>query len=80
MKIEEMKDVFLNSANFPPHAFLTLVPPIGYALNLKHWTSSQKLAKHLSFHMKNFDLCLKENLIRKTSFFQKAHLPKAGIV
>jgi hypothetical protein len=35
MKIEEMGEVFLNSANFAPHAFLTLAPPSGYALNLK---------------------------------------------
>ena len=26
MKIEEMADVFLNLANFAPHAFLTLAP------------------------------------------------------
>ena len=35
MKIEEMAGVFLNSANFASHAFLTLAPPSGYALNLK---------------------------------------------
>ena len=35
MKIEEMEDVFLKSANFASHAFLTLAPPSGYALNLK---------------------------------------------
>jgi hypothetical protein len=35
MKIEEMADVFLNSANFAPHALLTLAPPSGNALNLK---------------------------------------------
>ena len=35
MKIEEMADVFLNSANFAPHALLTLAPPSDYALNLK---------------------------------------------
>ena len=35
MKIEEMEDVFLNSANFASHALLTLAPPSGYALNLK---------------------------------------------
>jgi hypothetical protein len=35
MKIEETADVFLNSANFAPHAFLTLAPPSGYTLNLK---------------------------------------------
>jgi hypothetical protein len=35
IKIEEMADVFLNSANFEKHTFLTLAPPSGYALNLK---------------------------------------------
>ena len=35
IKIEEMVDVFLNSANFASHAFLTLEPPSGSALNLK---------------------------------------------
>jgi hypothetical protein len=35
MKIEEMADVFLNSANFAPHALLMLAPHSGYALNLK---------------------------------------------
>ena len=34
-KIKEMSDVSLNLANFAPHAFLTLAPPSGYALNLK---------------------------------------------
>ena len=32
---KEMADVFLNLANFPKHALLTLAPPSGYALNLK---------------------------------------------
>jgi hypothetical protein len=35
MKIEEMADVFLSSANFALHALLTLAPPSSYALNLK---------------------------------------------
>jgi hypothetical protein len=35
MKIEEIADVFINSANFAPHAFLTLAPPSGFSLNLK---------------------------------------------
>jgi hypothetical protein len=35
MEIEEMADVFLNLANFAPHALLFLSPPSGYALNLK---------------------------------------------
>ena len=33
--IEEIKDVFQDSANFAPHALLTLAPPSDYALNLK---------------------------------------------
>ena len=35
MKIEEMADVFLNSANFVKHTFLNLAPSSGYAVNLK---------------------------------------------
>ena len=35
MKIEEMADIFLNSANFASHALLNLAPPSSYALNLK---------------------------------------------
>ena len=35
MKIEDVADVFLNLSNFASHAFLTLAPPSGYALNLK---------------------------------------------
>ena len=34
MKIEEMADVFLNSANFASHVLLTLALPTGYALNI----------------------------------------------
>ena len=35
MKIEEMADVFLNLANFAPHALSNLTWPSSYALNLK---------------------------------------------
>ena len=35
MKIEELADVFLKSANLASHAFLTFAPPSRYALNLK---------------------------------------------
>ena len=35
MKIEEMVDVFLYSANFSQHMFLTLVPPSGLYFELK---------------------------------------------
>ena len=34
-KIEEMVDIFLNSANFEPDALLALAPPSSYVLNLK---------------------------------------------
>jgi hypothetical protein len=44
MKIEEMEDVFLNSANFAPHAFLTLVEPRGYGLNLKALIKESKVS------------------------------------
>jgi hypothetical protein len=44
MKIEEMADVFLNSANFAPHSFLTLAPPSGYALNLKALIKASKVS------------------------------------
>ena len=80
MKIEEMGDAFLNSADFVPHALLNLAPPIAYALNPKALIKVSKLAEHLSFHMKYLDLCLKENLMRQTSFVRKEHLPKARIV
>ena len=44
MKSEEMADIFLNSANFVPHAFLTLAPPSGYALNLKSLINVSKVS------------------------------------
>ena len=61
MKIEEMADFFLNSANFVSHMFLTLAPPSRYTLNLKALIKLSKLAEHLSFHMKYLDFHLKEN-------------------
>ena len=52
MKIEEMADVFLNSANFVPHILLTLVPP-RYALNLKALIKVSKvsLTSQLSYEI-----------------------------
>ena len=35
LKIEEMVEVFLTSANFAKHTFSTLAPPSSYALNSK---------------------------------------------
>ena len=69
MKIEEMADIFLNSANFAPHAFLTLVEPRGYGLNLKALIKESKVSwtSQLSYE------------ILRSSFLQKKHLPKAHI-
>jgi hypothetical protein len=44
MKIEEIADVFLNSANFAPQALLTLAPPSRYALNLKALIKESKVS------------------------------------
>ena len=67
MKIEEMGDVFLNSANFAPHAFLTLAPPSGYALNLKGLIKVSKVSwtSHLSYKILRFSL---ERQFDKTNF------------
>ena len=53
MKIEEMVDVFLNSANFAAHAFFTLAPPSSYALNLKALIKVSKVSwtSQLSYEM-----------------------------
>ena len=73
MKIEEMAGVLFYLANFAPHVFLTIAPPSGYALNQKNWSMCQKLAEHLSFHMKHLGFHLKEDL--KTNFISpKKHL------
>ena len=77
MKIEEMADVFLNSANFAPHAFLTLAPPSGYALNLKalikvskvSWTSQLSYEILRSSFERKFD---KANFISPKKTFSKA--------
>ena len=80
MKIDEIADVFLNSANFEQHAILTLEPPSGYFLNLKVLTPYQKLAEHLSFHIKYCDLHLKENSEKTNFISSKKHLPKAQVL
>ena len=75
MRIKEMEDVFLNSANFLPHAFLTLAPPSGYALKLKvliMMSTSQLLYEILrsSFEAK-FD---KASIISPKKPFPKARI------
>ena len=47
MKINEMSNVFLNSANFWQHAFVTLAPPSSYTLNLFTEQESFLPRKHL---------------------------------
>ena len=77
MKIEEMADVFLNSANFASHALLTLAPPSSYALNIKALIKVSKLAK-LSCEILRSSL-EKKKLRRQISFLRKEHLPKAQV-
>ena len=63
MKIEEMEDIFLNTANFAAHALLTLVPSSGYALNPKalikvskdSWTSQLSYEILRSLFERQFD-------------------------
>ena len=47
MKIEEMANVFLNSTNFAKHAFLNLVTPISFALNLKALIKFSKVSSYI---------------------------------
>ena len=48
-KIEEMADVFLNSANLEKYTFLTLAPPSSYALNLKALIKVSKVSQTSQF-------------------------------
>ena len=50
---------------------LILVPPSRYDLNLKTLNEVSKLAEHFSFHMKYFDLDLKEKSERKNFISSK---------
>ena len=74
MKIEEMADVFLNSANFAPHALLTLAPPSGYALNLKPLIKVSKVSwkSQLSYEILRSSLKRKFD---KTNFISPKKTP-----
>ena len=74
MKIEEMADVFLNSANFAPHAFLTLAPPSGYALNLKALIKVSKVSwtSQLSYEILRSSF---ERKFDKTNFISPKRTP-----
>ena len=80
MKIEEMGDIFLNSANFPPYALLTLVPPSGYALNIKALIKLSKVSWTSQLSYEILRSSFEKKFIRQTSFLQKENLQKARIV
>ena len=76
MKIKEMADVFLNSANFASHAFLNSAPPSGYALSLKalikvSWTSQLSYEIFRSSFERKYD---KKNFICLKKTPPKAHV------
>ena len=75
MKIEEMADVFLNSANVASHAFLTLAPPSGYALNLKALIKVSKVSwtSQLSYEILRFSL---ERKCDMTNFISPKRTPQ----
>ena len=74
MKIEEMADVFLNSANFASHAFLTSAPPSGYALNLKALIKVSKVSwtSQLSYEILRSSF---ERKFDKTNFISPKRTP-----
>jgi hypothetical protein len=74
MNIEEMADVFLNSANFAPHAFLSLAPPSSYALNLKALIKVSKVSwtSQLSYEILRSSL---ERKFDKTNFISPKRKP-----
>ena len=74
MKIEEMADIFLNSANFASHAFLNLAPPSRYALNLKALIKVSKVSwtSQLSYEILRSTL---ERKFDKTNFISPKSTP-----
>ena len=75
MKIEEMADVFLNSANFAKHTFSTLAPPSGYTLNLKALIKVSKVSwtSQLSYEILRSSL---ERQFDKTNFISPKSTPQ----
>ena len=78
MKIEEMVDVFLNSANFAKHTFSTLAPPSGYALNLKALIKVSKVSwtSQLSYEILRSSL---ERKFDKTNFISPKSTPPKSL-
>jgi hypothetical protein len=76
MKVVEMGDVFLHSANFAQHALLTLAPSSGYALNLKALIKVSKVSRTYQLLYK-----ILRSSFDKTSFISlKEHFPKARVL
>ena len=77
MKIDEMADVFLNSANFWQHAFSNLAPSSSYTMNLKTLTKVSKLswASQFSYEIlySSFEWKFRKD---KFHFSQKKHSSK----
>ena len=78
MKIEEMADVHLNSANFAPRAFLTLATPRDYALNVESLIKVSKVSWtfQLSYGILRFSFERKFHTPNFISLIKR--FPKAG--
>jgi hypothetical protein len=76
MKVVEMGDVFLHSANFAQHALLTLAPSSGYALNLKALIKVSKVSRTYQLLYE-----IPRSSFDKTNFISlKEHFPKARVL
>ena len=80
MKIEEMEDVFLNLANFVPHALLNSATPSSYALKLKALIMVSKVSRtsQLLYEILRSSF---ERKFDKTNFISpKKHFPKVPVL
>ena len=69
-----MADVFLISANFASHAFLTLAPPSGYALKLKALIKVSQVSRTSQLMYKRLRSSF-EKEIDKTNFISLKRTP-----
>jgi hypothetical protein len=77
MKIEEKADVFLNSANLAPNAFLTLAPPSGYTLNLEALIKVSKVSWTSQLSYEILRSSFERKIDKKNFISKKKKLPKA---
>ena len=68
-----------NRANFASHAFLTLAPPSGYALNLKALTKVSKVSWTSQLSYEILRSSLERQFDKIISFLWKVHLKKARV-